>query len=111
VPWSIVSTAAATAPQCVWPSTTKSGVRKWRPAYCKLPPTSGGQNVSRHADDTQLAKPRIEDQFGRHPRIAAAQDCRIGMLALGEISEDFLLHGWESRGPGDETFVSPFESQ
>ena len=25
--------------------------------------------------------------------------------------EDLVLHGGESRGPGDETFVSPFESQ
>jgi len=33
------------------------------------------------------------------------------MLALKEICEDLLLHGRESRGPGDESFIARFEAQ
>jgi len=49
-----------------------------------------------------LAKPGIEDQLRRHARIAAAQDRRVGMLPPREVGEDFLLHGREARGAGDE---------
>jgi len=49
-----------------------------------------------------LAKPGIEDQLRRHARIAAAQDRHVGMLPPREVGEDFLLHGREARGAGDE---------
>jgi len=54
-----------------------------------------------------LAKPGIEDQLRRHARIAAAQDRRVGMLPPREVGEDFLLHGREARGAGDERFFRP----
>jgi len=68
-------------------------------------------HISRDADDEQLAKAGVEDQLGRHPGVAATEDGGIRMLALKEICEDLLLHGRESRGPGDESFIARFESQ
>ena len=84
-----VSIAAETARQSVWPSTRKERRLEWHPAYWTLPATSGDIRF-RDADDEELAKAGIENQFGRHPRIAAAQDGRVGMLAFCEIGEDFL---------------------
>ena len=40
-PRSFLASAACTAPQPSWPSTTKSGVCRWTPAYCSVPITSG----------------------------------------------------------------------
>ena len=69
------------------------------------------EDISRDADDEQLAKAGVEDQLGRHPGVAATEDGGIRMLALKEICEDLLLHGGESRGPGDEPFIACFEAQ
>ena len=68
-------------------------------------------HISRDADDEQLAKAGVEDQLGWHPGVAATEDGGIRMLALKEICEDLLLHGRESRGPGDESFIARFEAQ
>ena len=108
MPCSCVSIAAATAPQFVWPSTTKSGVCKWRPAYCRLPAISGDRTFPATRMMNNSPRRGVEDQLRRHPRIAATQDRGVGMLALGEIGEDLLLHRGESRGPGDESFVARF---
>ena len=67
------------------------------------------EDISRDADDEQLAKPGIENQLWRYPRIAATQDRRIGMLPLGKISEDLLLHGRKSRRPGDKSRIPRFQ--
>jgi hypothetical protein len=68
-------------------------------------------HISRDADDEQLAKAGVEDQLGWHPGVAATEDGGIRMLALKEICEDLLLHGGQSRGPGDESFIARFEAQ
>lgn len=61
--------------------------------------------------DEQLAKAGVEDQLGWHPGVAATENGGIRMLALKEICENLLLHGGESRGPGDESFIARFEAE
>jgi hypothetical protein len=68
-------------------------------------------HISRDADDEQLTKSGVEDQLGWHPGVAATEDGGVRVLALKEICEDLLLHGGESRRPGDESFIARFEAQ
>ena len=87
---------------------------EWRlqmaPGVLQAPCDFRRHHIPRDADDEQLAKTRFEDQLRRHARIAAAQDRRVGMLPPREVGEDFLLHGREARGAGDEAFVSGLEA-
>ena len=48
-------------------------------------------DVSRHADDEQLADSLIEDELGRHPRVGAADDDRQRRLPLGQRREVLRL--------------------
>ena len=66
----------------------------------------GGNDVARDADDEELAKVGIEDEFGRNARVAAAEDGGVGALFLGESGEGFLADGGEARFTGDEAFVA-----
>ena len=70
-----------------------------------------GDHVAGDADDEQLAEPRVEDQLGRHARVAAAEDRRVRLLALGELGENLLLHGREPRLAADETLVARDEAR
>src|SRR6185369_3840183 len=106
VPRSRVSTAAATAPQFVWPSTTKRGVCKWRPAYCRLPATSG--DITFPATRTMNSSPKPASKISSG---GTRESLQQRMVAFKEICEDLLLHGRESRGPGDESFIARFEAQ
>jgi hypothetical protein len=40
----------------------------------------------------QFSKVGVEDQFGRNPRVTAAQDGRERLLAFGEVGKCFLAH-------------------
>ena len=44
-------------------------------------------------------------------RSRSTENGGIRMLALKEICENLLLHGGESRGPGDESFIARFEAE
>ncbi len=107
----LAASAALTAPQPSWPSTTKSGVCRCTPAYCSVPITSGEITIARDPDDEQLAETGIENQFGRHARIAAPDDGRVRMLTLGERGEQFLLNGRKPRFATDETLVAGDETR
>jgi hypothetical protein len=48
----------------------------------------GRDHVAGHANHEQVTESGIEDEFGRHPRIAAPQDGGEWALALGETGED-----------------------
>ena len=67
-------------------------------------------HISRDPDDEQVTKAGIEDQLGWHAGVAATENGGIRMLALKEICEDLLLHGGESRGPGDKPRVPRFQA-
>ena len=66
----------------------------------------GRDHVARDPNDEQLAEAGVEDQFRRHPGIAAPEDGRVRALALGERGEDLLLNGREARFASDETLVA-----
>ena len=66
----------------------------------------GRDHVAGHANDEELAEARVEHQLGRHARIAAAEDRGVGLLALGELGEDLLLHGREARLAAHEALVA-----
>src|SRR5262245_48433518 len=53
------------------------------------------EHVAGHADDEQLAEPGVEDQFGGHARITAAQDGRKRPLSSGEICQGLTRYGWQ----------------
>ena len=102
----LAASAALTAPQPSWPSTTNSGVRRCTPAYCKRPHHLGRDDIARDTNDEQLAETGVEDQFGRHAGIAASEDGRVRALTLGECGEDLLLHGRKARFAADEAVVA-----
>src|SRR6187402_2175529 len=80
------------------------------PRILQTPPNFRREDISRDANDEQLAEPGIENQLWRYPRITATQDGGIGILPLGEFSENFLLHRWKSRRPGDKSRVPRFQA-
>jgi hypothetical protein len=80
------------------------------PRILQTPRDFQREHISCDADNEQLAESGVEDQLGRHARIAATQDGGIGMLPLGKISENFLLHRWKSRRPGDKSRVPCFQA-
>jgi hypothetical protein len=63
----------------------------------------GRHNIARDANDEQVAEAPIENQLRRYPRVAAAQDGRVGSLALGEIGENLL-------GPPRKARLTPQET-
>jgi hypothetical protein len=71
----------------------------------------GGKHISGDADNEESAKTSVENQFGRYPRIAAAQDRRVRLLALREICEHFLLNGGNLRGASNKSLVARLEFQ
>src|SRR5262249_40935264 len=64
----------------------------------------------RDAHDEQLAESRIEDQFRRHARIAAAHDRRVGRLARGHRGQDLLLDRRKARLTAKEPLVARDET-
>ena len=106
LPCAVVASAACTAPQPSCPSTTKSGVCRCTAAYCIDAHHFRRDHVAGDAHDEQLAEARVEHQFRRHARVAAAEDGGVRALALGEIGEHFLLHGGEARRRRDEALVA-----
>ena len=66
----------------------------------------GRDHIARDPNDEQLAEAGVEDQFRRHPGIAAPEDGRVRALTLGERGEDLLLNGREPRFASDETLVA-----
>jgi hypothetical protein len=63
-------------------------------------------DVARHTNDEQIAKARVEDQLRWHARIAASKNGRVGMLAAGELREDFLPDRREPRFAAHEALVA-----
>ena len=51
------------------------------------------EHVARDADDEQLSQAGIENPLGRHARVAATEDRRVGALGLGEIGEGLSSEG------------------
>lgn len=49
-------------------------------------------HVPGDAYDEQLSKVGVEDQFGRHARVTAAQDGRERLLAFGQVGKCFFAH-------------------
>ena len=48
-------------------------------------------HVAGHADDEQLAEAGVEDEFGRHARVAAADDGGVRALTHRQLGQDLLL--------------------
>src|SRR5262245_44761858 len=68
------------------------------------------QHVAGDADDEELAQARVEDPFGRHARVAAAEDGRPGLLAPGEVGEGLAAEGGGARLTPEEALVSVDEA-
>jgi hypothetical protein len=66
-------------------------------------------DVAGHPHDEELAEPRVEQQLGRHARIAAADERGVGLLTFREGGEDFLSHGREARPAAHEALVPRLE--
>ena len=66
----------------------------------------GPEHVARHADDEQFAERGIEHQFRRDSAVAAAEDGGVGLLALGQLGQDVLLHGGEPGLSRQEALVA-----
>lgn len=66
----------------------------------------GRDDVAGDAHDEELAEAGIEHQLRRHARVAAAEDGRVGTLALGELGQQLLLHGRETGTTANESLVS-----
>ena len=50
-------------------------------------PDLGGNDVPRHTNDEQVAEFRVEDQFRRYARVAAAKDACKRALAFDKVAE------------------------
>ena len=62
-------------------------------------------DISGHSHDEQLAKVRIENQLGRNPGIAAAQNRSIGPLPFRQISKSLFANSGKSGLAPKEPFV------
>ena len=71
----------------------------------------GRNHIAGDPHDEQLAEARVEDQFRRHPGVAASEDGRIRALTLRERSEQLLLNRREPRFASDETRVARDETR
>ena len=105
------SSAASTAPQPSWPSTTNSGVCRCTRGVCSVPMTSG--EITLPATRTMKSSPKPASKMSSggtreslQPRIVA-----YGMLPLGEVRQDLLLHGRETRFAADEALVAGDEAR
>ena len=88
----------------------KSGVRRWIAAILHRAHHLGRDDVPGHTHDEQLAEAGIENQLGRHARVAAADDGGEGALGFGELGQDLLLHRRKPRFATDEAFVARHEA-
>src|SRR5262245_45948216 len=70
-----------------------------------------GDHVSGHANDEELTKSGVEDQFRRHTRVAAAEESRVRLLALGQVGQDVLLNGGKARLSANESLVTSLEAR
>ena len=75
-PWNFAASAALTAPHPSCPSTTRSGVFRWTPEYCRLPATSGESifPATRTTNKSPKPAPKISSGGTREslqPRIIA----------------------------------------
>ena len=71
-----------------------------------------GDDVARHADHEQVAKPLVEDQLGWHPRIAARQDRRERLLRLLQVfapGRRLVCVGHAARDKAEVAFLEPGE--
>ncbi len=73
---SLTASAAPTAPQPSWPSTTNSGVRRCTPAYCTVPMTSGEMTLPATRTMNSSPKPASKINSGGtreslHPTMVA----------------------------------------
>src|SRR5215471_3068641 len=66
----------------------------------------GGDDVAGDADDEQLAKIGIEDQFRRDARIAAAKNGCEGPLSSCQVSQSFFAYRREARFTAEKAFVA-----
>src|SRR5699024_4660271 len=64
------------------------------------------EDMARGADDEHVAQPLVEGDLGGHPRVAAAEDHRRGVLRFEQFAATVRALGGVDRGSGDETFVA-----
>ena len=64
------------------------------------------EDVAGDAHDEELAEAGVEDQLGRHPAVAAAENGGEGLLAICERLKDFPRCGRKSRAAADEAGVA-----
>ena len=104
-PSCLVASAAATAPHPSCPRTTNNGVCRYDPAYCRRPRDLGREDVAGHADHEQFSQAGIENPLGRHPRIAAPEDGRVGSLGPGEVGQRLSPEGGTARLAPEEPSI------
>ena len=97
--------AASTAPQPS-PQDDEQWRVQVRASVLQRPLDCGAEDISCHAYDEQLAETGIEQELRRHPAVAAPEHGGIGLLALGEIPQDFLLHRREPCAAADEARIA-----
>ena len=107
----LAASAALTAPQPSWPSTTNSGVCRWTPAYCSVPITSGEITLPATRTMNSSPKPASKISSGGTRESLQPRMVAYGLLALGELGEDLLLHGREPRFAADEALVAGDEAR
>ena len=68
-----------------------------RPRVLQAPRNLRREDVAGHADHEQFSQAGIENPLGRHARIAATEDRRVGSLGLGEIGQRLPPEGGTAR--------------
>jgi hypothetical protein len=64
-----------------------------------------GEDVAGHAHHEQFSQAGIEDPFGRHPRVAAPEDGRVGALGAGQVAQRLPPEGGPARLAPEEPSI------
>src|SRR5262245_13371677 len=57
----------------------------------------GRNHVPSHSHDEKFSKIRVKNEFRRNPRVGAAKDRSVRLLASGQSSQCFLANGGKAR--------------
>ncbi len=80
-----------------------------RAGVLQRPGDGGTKDISGHAYDEQLTESSIEQKLRWYAAVAASKNGDIGLLALCQIGQDFLLHSWEPCATANEARIAFFK--
>src|SRR5512135_1220916 len=69
------------------------------------PRDRGTEHVARHPHNEQLSESGIKYEFRRDPAVATTENSGVGLLALRQLGQHFLLHRREAGLPREKARI------